>query len=70
MGQPYVVPDLEFHECPACGEQLYGPEAMRKIQAYSPAYAKRRAARAPVVRDRAPGRRPAKGKTRKRATPG
>ena len=30
----YTVPQLTFHECPACGEQVYGPEAMVKIQAY------------------------------------
>jgi YgiT-type zinc finger domain-containing protein len=37
-GRRYVVPDLEFHECPVCGERLYGPEAMRRIEAYSPAF--------------------------------
>lgn len=37
-GKRYAVPDLEFYECPACGEKLYGPEAMRQIEAYSPAY--------------------------------
>ena len=41
-GRTYRVPDLEFHECPDCGERLYGPEAMRKIEAHSPAYAHRR----------------------------
>jgi YgiT-type zinc finger domain-containing protein len=51
QGQTYTVPDLEFHECPDCGEKLYDREAMRKIEAYSPAYAKarrRRQARAGV----------------------
>lgn len=42
QGESYLVPALEFHECPDCGERLYGPEAMRKIEAYSPAYAKLR----------------------------
>lgn len=42
QGENYVVPALEFHECPNCGEEAYGPEAMRKIEAYSPAYAKLR----------------------------
>lgn len=37
-GRRYVVPNLEFHECPVCGERLYGPEAMRRIEAYSPAF--------------------------------
>ena len=41
-GKPYTVPNLEFHECPDCGERLYSPEAMRKIESYSPAFAKRR----------------------------
>ena len=41
-GQTYVVPDLEFHECPNCGEKLYDREAMRKIEAHSPAFAKAR----------------------------
>jgi len=39
-GQIYLVPDLEFHECPACGEEMYDAQAMRKIEAHSPAYAK------------------------------
>lgn len=42
QGQTYVVPDLEYHECPDCGERVYDPQAMRKIEAYSPAYAKKR----------------------------
>lgn len=41
-GQTYTVPDLEFHECPDCGERLYDSQAMRKFEAYSPAYARRR----------------------------
>jgi len=41
QGQTYVVPDLEYHECPDCGERVYDPQAMRKIEAHSPAYAKR-----------------------------
>jgi hypothetical protein len=39
-GRSYVVPDLEFHECPACQEKLYGREAMRRIEAHSPAFAR------------------------------
>jgi YgiT-type zinc finger domain-containing protein len=42
QGQAYVVPDLEYHECPDCGERVYDPQAMRKIEAISPAYAKKR----------------------------
>ena len=43
-GQTYVVPNLHFLECPDCGERVYDREAMRKIEAYSPAYAKQHAA--------------------------
>jgi YgiT-type zinc finger domain-containing protein len=32
--RPFTVPQLTFHECHACGEQVYGPEAMEKIQTY------------------------------------
>ncbi|MGH9852498.1 MAG: YgiT-type zinc finger protein [Blastocatellia bacterium] len=39
-GRVYTVPDLEFYECPDCGEEVYSPEAVRKIQAHSPAYKK------------------------------
>lgn len=42
-GQTYSVPRLEFHECPACGEKVYGREAMRKIEAHSPTQLKARA---------------------------
>jgi YgiT-type zinc finger domain-containing protein len=42
-GQTYSVPRLEFHECPACGEKVYGREAMRKIEAHCPAHIKARA---------------------------
>jgi YgiT-type zinc finger domain-containing protein len=45
-GQSYVVPALEFYECPDCGEEIYDRDAMRKIEAHSPAYAKPRAASA------------------------
>lgn len=42
QGKTYTVPNLEFHECPDCGERLYDRDAMRKIEAHSPAYAKAR----------------------------
>jgi YgiT-type zinc finger domain-containing protein len=42
QGQSYTVPSLEFYECPECGERLYDREAMRKIEAYSPAFARAR----------------------------
>ena len=43
-GERYTIPDLEFQECPRCGEKIYDREAMRQIQAASPAYVKRRPA--------------------------
>ena len=39
-GQSYTVRNLRFHECPDCGERVYSPEAMRRIEAGSPAFAK------------------------------
>jgi len=41
-GEVYTVPDLEFHECPACGEMLCDAQAMRKIEAHSPAHIENR----------------------------
>lgn len=40
--QTYTVPDLEFSECPDCGERLFDAAAMRKIESYSPTFAKPR----------------------------
>ncbi|MGZ8847992.1 MAG: YgiT-type zinc finger protein [Pyrinomonadaceae bacterium] len=37
-GVSYVVPDLEYYECPECGERVYNREAMRKIENHSPAF--------------------------------
>jgi YgiT-type zinc finger domain-containing protein len=45
-GKTYAVPDLVFWECPACGERLYDRDAMRRIEAHSPAYHKARRAAA------------------------
>ena len=42
QGQTYTVPNLEFYECAYCGEKIYDREAMRKIEAHSPAFAKAR----------------------------
>jgi YgiT-type zinc finger domain-containing protein len=41
-GKKYTVPALEYYCCPDCGEEVYDRYAVRKIQAYSPAYAKKR----------------------------
>jgi len=45
-GQAYVVPRLEYWECPDCGEHVYDHDAMRKIEVHSPAYPKQRRAAA------------------------
>lgn len=37
-GKSYTVPDLEFYECPNCGEELYDRPAFQKIVLHSPAY--------------------------------
>ncbi|MBI4559362.1 MAG: YgiT-type zinc finger protein [Candidatus Hydrogenedentes bacterium] len=44
-GEKYTVPNLDYYRCPDCHERVYPPEAMRKIQAHSPAYSKRLAIR-------------------------
>lgn len=41
QGRTYPVPDLEYYECPDCDEKVYDREAMRKIEARSPAFSKR-----------------------------
>ena len=38
-GHAYLVANLEFDECPDCGERVYDPDAMRAIEANSPAFA-------------------------------
>lgn len=45
-GQSYVVPKLDFYECPVCGERVFDREAMVRIQAVSPAFAKQTVKRA------------------------
>jgi YgiT-type zinc finger domain-containing protein len=44
-GMSYTVAALEYYTCPKCGEKVYPPEAMRRIQEASPAYSKRRRVR-------------------------
>jgi len=41
-GQSYTVPELEFYECPDCGEKVYDRQAMQRIEARSPAFARSR----------------------------
>ena len=44
-GRRYTVEGLEYYTCPRCHEKVYPPEAMRRIQAASPAYSKPRSVR-------------------------
>jgi len=39
-GKRYVVKNLRYFHCAQCGEKVYDPSAMRRIQAASPAFAK------------------------------
>ena len=39
----YVVPNLEYYECPDCDEKVYDREAMQKIESYSSVFAKKQA---------------------------
>lgn len=41
LGQTYVAPAIEFHECPDCGEKLYDRQAMQKMESYRPQITKR-----------------------------
>jgi YgiT-type zinc finger domain-containing protein len=35
-GTSFTVPNLTYHECPDCGEEIYSPEAMEKVEAHRP----------------------------------
>ena len=50
-GRSYTVPDLEFFECPGCGEQVFNPQAMRKIEEHSPAFSHRRGRKGRLAAD-------------------
>ena len=49
-GPAYVVPGLSFYECSQCGERVYDREAMRKIEARSPAFLNGPSRRSTVTR--------------------
>ena len=34
QGEEVVIPQLVRDECPQCGEVLFGPEAMRRMEKY------------------------------------
>ncbi len=46
-GKPYTVPLLGFWECTACGELVFDRNAVRQIQAVSPAYRSHRGSKKP-----------------------
>jgi YgiT-type zinc finger domain-containing protein len=35
-GHVYIAPDIEFSECPNCGEKLYDQQALRKMESFRP----------------------------------
>ncbi|MBI1748304.1 MAG: YgiT-type zinc finger protein [Acidobacteria bacterium] len=41
-GKTYVVPNLEYYECPDCAEKVYDRRAMKRIETHSPAIEKSR----------------------------
>ena len=45
-GFHFVVPELEFEQCPDCGEQIFDLAAMEKINAHRPAMARDKTRRA------------------------
>jgi len=47
-GKDYTVPNLEYYECPDCGEKVYDRDAMREIQAHSPAFKRTTSKRKPA----------------------
>lgn len=55
QGKPYTVKALGYYACPTCQEKVYPPEAMRRIQQASPAYAQRHAEPQPSKATVGPG---------------
>jgi len=47
-GHEYTVPNLEYYECPDCGEKVYDRDAMRQIEAHSPAFKRAASKRKPA----------------------
>jgi len=37
-GKRYTVPNLQYNVCPDCSERVYDRDAMREIEALSPAF--------------------------------
>jgi YgiT-type zinc finger domain-containing protein len=44
-GETYTVSGVTYYACPDCGERVYDPDAVRKIQAKSPAFRRELTAR-------------------------
>ena len=45
QGKRYSAPNMEFYECPDCGERIYDPAAIRQLERHSDVSTKRRPAR-------------------------
>jgi len=43
-GRRYTVPNVQFDECPECGERVFDRDAVRRIQARRPRASKARLA--------------------------
>ena len=41
-GKKYSVANLQYYECPDCAERVYDRDAMREIEAHSPAFERMR----------------------------
>jgi len=37
-GKRYTVSNLQYYECPGCGEKVYDRDAMQEIETHSPAF--------------------------------
>jgi YgiT-type zinc finger domain-containing protein len=35
QGKRYSAPQVEFYECPDCGERIYDPVAIRQVEGHS-----------------------------------
>lgn len=42
QSKTYIVPNLEYYECPVCDEKVYDREAMQKIESYSPVFTQKK----------------------------
>ena len=45
QGKRYSAPDVEFYECPDCGERIYDPAAIGQVEEHSHTPLKHKSAR-------------------------